>query len=161
MRHPLTLSAIVAAIVAGACNAGGHADSDVLTASTWRDSSAEVISGMMVTMDSPVDAASMVIDRLGEVSTRDEAVKVVEVTQTASRLMTQEKRDRFAAVVDSLVLEVDAARLARFVTLLWSPSEIGSALSPDRDEWDRSFAEAVKARYDVREIEEFERALNR
>lgn len=147
MRHLLVISIITTAIVAGACNSGGRGVNDDSLEAAWRDSSAETVGAMLVAIDNPEDAARVVTSRIGEVSVREDAEKVVKVIRAASSKMESERKTLFASAIDSLVMEMDADRLARFLTLVWSQTEIEAAIDPAADERDQALIDAIRRRY--------------
>lgn len=122
-----------------------------------RDSSAQSFGMALAALPDPRDAAVAATECISEVSDADEARHLDEAIRIAVSGMDDLRATRFASAVDSLSAGIPPAEMARFLTLAWSPAQLGRNLSASADQ---SLVGAIRKIYGANDLQEFDKALN-
>lgn len=122
-----------------------------------RDSSAQSFGLALAALPDPVDAAVAATGCIACVSEAYEARHLDEAIRIAASGMDALRATRFASAVDSLSAGIPPAEMARFLTLAWSPAQLGRNLSASADQ---SLVWAIRKIYGADDRQEFDKTLN-
>lgn len=152
----LSLAAILPLLCCGCHPSSGNEGRGVWSA-YMRDSSAQSFAMALAALPDPLDAAVAATGCIAEVSDADDARNLDEAIRIAASEMDDLRATRFASAVDSLSARIPPTEMARFLTLAWSPTQLGRNLSAERD---KQLVEAIRKIYGADDRQEFDKVLH-
>lgn len=142
------------------CSSGGADKATTEWDACLRDSSAEAFGKALCKDMSPEEAARVYVDCLASVDSKEEAAKVRDAAMVVCGNLDDDQSALFSRTVDSLANALPAKDMARFLTLCYSASDLGRALSTSASD-DRPLIEAIEAAFssDTAATRKFKEAL--
>lgn len=139
------------------CHPSSGNEGEVKWSAYMCDSSAQSFAMALAALPDPVDAAVAATGCIAEVSDADDARHLDEAIRIAASEMDDLRATRFASAVDSLSVRIPPTDMARFLTLAWSPTQLGRNLSAERD---KPLVEAIRKIYGADDRQEFDKVLH-